>query len=79
MKVKSLKKWLKEIPDNFEIDLSTIFLIKGEEDVMTCVLDRPIIGIADNPEHKHFRFIIKVDEMELKQIEKSYGKITRIK
>jgi hypothetical protein len=77
MKVKSLKRWLKEIPDNYELDLSKLFIIKAEEDVFECVLDFPIVAIADSKEHKHFRFMI--DTKDLDKSIKALGKLKRIK
>ena len=78
MTAKSLKKWLKKIPDNYELDLSTIFMLKGEEDVLACVLDYPIVAIADSKELKHFRFVLNPKEENFDEIADALGKITRI-
>jgi hypothetical protein len=75
--VKSLKKWLEKIPNNYELDLSQIFILKGEEDIFECTLDNPIVAIVDSKEHKHFRFMIQTKDLD-KSI-KALGKLKRIK
>ena len=79
MKVKSLKKWLTEIPDNWELDISKLFVLTGEEDVLECVLDFPIVAIASSKEYKHFRFMIDTKDLTNHSAITSLGKLYRIK
>jgi hypothetical protein len=83
MKVKSLKKYLKDVPDNYDVELGSVYLFvctKPNEEY-EIILDNPIIGIAKHEESKHLRFML--DSKDLNKRTKGYftknlGKIKRI-
>lgn len=62
MKIKNLKEQLKNIPDDYEINLSKFFIIDTEEEY-TAILDIPLCPIiAVDKEQKHVRFLVYADE-----------------
>ena len=76
MKIKELKKLLKEIPDFYDVDLSVVFLLRGEEDLLECILDHKIFAIASSDLEKHCRFIIETKDAK---DSKKLGKLKLIK
>lgn len=74
MNAKALKEILKTVPDNYEVDFSKIYILKGEEDVYECVLDNSISGIVTDEKNRQFRFVIEYDEIKNTKL----GKITKI-
>lgn len=74
MNAKALKEILKSVPDNYEVDFSKIYILKGEEDVYECVLDNSISGIVTDEKNRQFRFVIEYDEIKNTKL----GKITKV-
>lgn len=75
MNVKTAIKWLKELPDDFDLcfsqQTSVVMKENGEDVKYFVVQDSPIIGILKNDDTKEARFFNKIEEEYLnEQIEK---------
>lgn len=85
MKVKALKKILADVPDDYDVEFSKLFVIAGEkkkEDYYSCIFDFPVEGIARGNKYKHIRFILYSKEMTKKDRELfscNIGRIRKIK
>jgi hypothetical protein len=85
MQVKHLKKYLAGIPDDYEVEVSKMFVVAGKNKKETryvCILDRPVVGIAHCDKSRHVRFVLYSTEMtkrERKMYSRDMGKIRKIK
>lgn len=66
MDVKTLKDHLSNIPDDYQLALSKLFIIHGDEDEehYDCVLDMPMCGVASSEEDREVRFILHAEDMD---------------
>jgi hypothetical protein len=83
MNVGQLKKHLRGIPNDYEVEFSKFFLIRGDkpQDYYTVIMDQPVIGIADSKEGKHVRFIMWTKDLKgknRKNLSKSLGRIRKV-
>lgn len=72
MKNKKLIEWLKELPEDYDINFSQYTSVVDEEneEEYFIVLDDPIVGILKNDENKEIRLFTKTSkERNIKQIE----------
>ena len=85
-----LKKWLKDVPDNYEVDFSKCFLVVGDDDEerYECILDSPVVGLArSNPDKKrpgrgHIRFLMQTDDLSKRTqgfFRKNLGRIKKVR
>ena len=76
MKNKKLQKWLSELPDDAEVCLSKIFLIRDEKNkkvLYTCRLDSPIVGLVKTKDNKEICLMLAHSERD-----RDLGKIRRL-
>jgi hypothetical protein len=72
MKNKKLIEWLKELPEDYDINFSqyTSIIDEENEEEYFIVLDDPIVGILKNDESKEIRLFTRTSkERNIKQIE----------
>lgn len=78
MNVGTLKEFIEEIPDDYEVELSKFIVLDDkEEGPFEMFYDVPICGVAKHEEAKHLRFMIESNEKTLKSL-KEYGEIKRL-
>lgn len=64
MNIKQLKEYIKDIPDEYEVNFSRVFVLDEKEE-LTAVLDVPIVGVTKSEEAEHVRFVITMTQKEL--------------
>ena len=66
MNNKVLQEYLKELPDNYDVVLSQLSIVKFEESddpkLYNVILDIPIVGIVQNQKDNEIRFMIDCDK-----------------
>ena len=73
-KIKTVKEWIRDFPDDYELCLSKYMALvqpeNPEDGEHMVVIDDPVIGMAKNDESKEIRLIVQTSEEEaIKQIE----------
>ena len=68
MKNKTLQEYLKDLPDDYDVCLSKLSIIEGDEDetgkveLYEVILDVPVVGIVKNDSDTEIRFMIDSDK-----------------
>ena len=75
MNIKTLKEYLQDVPDDFQVCLSNAVAFGEKEEAYEVILDFPIVGIAVNEEDSELRFIVSGDTAE---ISNNFGTVTLI-
>jgi hypothetical protein len=57
VKIKDLKNDIANLPDDYEVVLSSAFIIDAKDEIIG-VLDCPVIGVAISDEGKELKFVL---------------------
>ncbi len=64
MDKQTLIKRLQELPDDYDVCISSYHAIDGDDDENVIIFDNPIIGLAVNHDTKEIRFVTENSDFD---------------